>query len=68
MGYGHRFKEGSGFDFEYSSNIQLRLIFFLFFIHIFSSKAKLTFFNINHIAICMCNSLKIPMHLIPSTL
>ena len=50
------FKETSGFDFEYSSYIQLRLFFF--FLPIFSPEANMIFFHVNHIAICMWNSLK----------
>ena len=49
------FKEASDFDLEYSSKIQSRL-FFSFFKPILGPKA--IFFNINHIAMCMCNSSK----------
>ena len=46
------FKGASGFDFEYSSNIQLRLNYFLsFFIRMFSPKENMSFFNIKHISI-----------------
>ena len=47
-------KGASGFDFENLSNIQLRPIFFFFsfYISMFSTKGKMIFFNINHIAIC----------------
>ena len=42
------FKETSGFDFEYSSNIQLRLIFFFpFLVPMFSPKHNMNIFLIS---------------------
>ena len=37
------FKEARGFDFEYSSNIQLNLNSFSFFMHVFNTKIKMIF-------------------------
>ena len=49
-------KKASDFDIEYSSNIELRLFFFLFFfIAMFSPPHT---YIINQIAIHMCNRLK----------
>lgn len=49
------FKKVSGFDFLYSSNIQLKVIF-SFFIHVFSPKVNMNAYiyivYINDIAIC----------------
>ena len=55
-----RVKEASGFDFEYSSNIQLSLQFFLFSTPMFNPKANMNIIILYQprIAICMCNSLK----------
>ena len=54
------FKEASSFDFEYSSNIQLRLkIFFLsWYLCLAQRLIWIYTFYVNHIAICMCNSSK----------
>ena len=44
MGLGGEFKESSGFDFEYSSNIQLRLkLKLFFFVLMFSPKVNMEF-------------------------
>ena len=61
------FKEASIFDSEYSSNDHLRLFFIIYFsIPMFSPKANMIFFNVNHIAICMWNNLKCWFkHLLP---
>ena len=50
------FMEASGFDFEYSSNVQLRLK--LDCVSLYAKANMNKHFNIDHIAICMCNSLK----------
>ena len=44
MGPRDWFKEPSGFDFEYSSNIQLRLVFSFFLYTYFSPKVNMNLF------------------------
>ena len=54
------FKEASSFDFEQSSNIQLRLKIFFLSCYLCLAQRLIWIYNfyVNHIAICMCNSLK----------
>ena len=56
-----RFKETSGFDFEYSLNIQLGVVFISSYLRLAQRLIYIFFFNfnfkfflyVNHIAICM---------------
>ena len=51
------FKEASDFDYEYS--IEAKKYIFSLFTPMLRPKANMNiYFYINHIAICMCNSLK----------
>ena len=54
------FKDANGFDFEYSSNIQLRpkKTFLSLYLCLVQMMLWIYIFYIKHIAICMCNSLK----------
>ena len=53
-------KEACGFDFEYSTNIWLRLTMFLLSLHLCLAQRLICIdlFYIHHIALCMCNSLE----------
>ena len=63
-----QFKAASGFDFENSSNIQLmlKITFYSLYLCLTHGLVWILLLNINHIAICVCNSFKCWFkHLVP---